>query len=79
MTTHPEGEPWQWPESTWRRIVGRASGGIGRQRELTHQRPAFPLQHPLLREPFGADQDHLIQPLGIAVSAHRFDAELRPG
>ena len=27
MTTHPEGEPWQWPEATWRRIVGRARAG----------------------------------------------------
>jgi peptidoglycan-N-acetylglucosamine deacetylase len=25
--THPDGEPWQWPEATWRRIVGRARGG----------------------------------------------------
>lgn len=25
--THPEGEPWQWPEATWRRIVGRARAG----------------------------------------------------
>ena len=24
---HPEGEPWQWPEPTWRRIVGRARAG----------------------------------------------------
>ena len=23
-TRHPEGEPWQWPEATWRRLVGRA-------------------------------------------------------
>jgi peptidoglycan/xylan/chitin deacetylase (PgdA/CDA1 family) len=23
----PDGEPWQWPEATWRRIVGRASAG----------------------------------------------------
>ena len=27
MTTHPEGEPWQWPKATWRRIVGRARAG----------------------------------------------------
>lgn len=27
MSTHPEGEPWQWPETTWRRIVGRARAG----------------------------------------------------
>ncbi len=27
MTTHPEGEPWTWPEATWRRIVGRAYAG----------------------------------------------------
>lgn len=26
-TKHPEGEPWQWPEVTWRRIVGRARAG----------------------------------------------------
>lgn len=26
-TPHPEGEPWQWPEPTWRRIVGRARAG----------------------------------------------------
>jgi len=26
-STHPEGEPWQWPEATWRRIVGRARAG----------------------------------------------------
>jgi len=26
-TKHPDGEPWQWPESTWRRIVGRARAG----------------------------------------------------
>ncbi len=26
-TTHPDGEPWQWPEPTWRRIVGRARAG----------------------------------------------------
>ena len=26
-TRHPEGEPWQWPEATWRRIVGRARAG----------------------------------------------------
>ena len=25
--THPEGEPWRWPESTWRRITGRARAG----------------------------------------------------
>jgi peptidoglycan/xylan/chitin deacetylase (PgdA/CDA1 family) len=25
--THPDGEPWQWPEQTWRRIVGRARAG----------------------------------------------------
>ena len=24
---HPDGEPWQWPEPTWRRIVGRAGAG----------------------------------------------------
>jgi peptidoglycan/xylan/chitin deacetylase (PgdA/CDA1 family) len=24
---HPDGEPWQWPEATWRRIVGRARAG----------------------------------------------------
>jgi peptidoglycan/xylan/chitin deacetylase (PgdA/CDA1 family) len=23
----PDGEPWQWPEATWRRIVGRARAG----------------------------------------------------
>jgi len=26
-TRHPDGEPWQWPEPTWRRIVGRARAG----------------------------------------------------
>jgi peptidoglycan/xylan/chitin deacetylase (PgdA/CDA1 family) len=26
-TNHPEGEPWQWPEPVWRRIVGRARAG----------------------------------------------------
>ena len=26
-TPHPDGEPWQWPEPTWRRIVGRARAG----------------------------------------------------
>jgi peptidoglycan-N-acetylglucosamine deacetylase len=26
-TKHPDGEPWQWPESTWRKIVGRARAG----------------------------------------------------
>ena len=25
--THKDGEPWQWPESTWRGIVGRARAG----------------------------------------------------
>jgi peptidoglycan/xylan/chitin deacetylase (PgdA/CDA1 family) len=24
---HPDGEPWQWPESTWRSIIGRARAG----------------------------------------------------
>jgi hypothetical protein len=24
---HPDGEPWQWPEPIWRRIVGRARAG----------------------------------------------------
>lgn len=24
---HPDGEPWQWPEATWRKIVGRARAG----------------------------------------------------
>ena len=24
---HPEGQPWQWSEPTWRRIVGRARAG----------------------------------------------------
>ena len=24
---HPDGEPWQWSEPTWRRIVGRARAG----------------------------------------------------
>ena len=24
---HPDGEPWKWPEATWRRIVGRARAG----------------------------------------------------
>ncbi len=24
---HPEGEPWQWSEATWRRIIGRARAG----------------------------------------------------
>ncbi len=24
---HPDGEPWQWPEPTWRAIVGRARAG----------------------------------------------------
>ena len=24
---HPDGEPWQWPEKTWRKIVGRARAG----------------------------------------------------
>jgi peptidoglycan/xylan/chitin deacetylase (PgdA/CDA1 family) len=27
MPKHPDGEPWQWPEATWRRIVGRARAG----------------------------------------------------
>jgi peptidoglycan/xylan/chitin deacetylase (PgdA/CDA1 family) len=26
-STNPEGEPWQWPETTWRRIVGRGRAG----------------------------------------------------
>jgi peptidoglycan/xylan/chitin deacetylase (PgdA/CDA1 family) len=26
-TPHPDGEPWQWPEPTWRRVVGRARAG----------------------------------------------------
>ena len=26
-TQHPEGQPWQWSEPTWRRIVGRARAG----------------------------------------------------
>jgi peptidoglycan/xylan/chitin deacetylase (PgdA/CDA1 family) len=26
-STHPDGEPWQWSEATWRRIVGRARAG----------------------------------------------------
>ncbi len=26
-TQHPDGEPWAWPESTWRRIVERARAG----------------------------------------------------
>ncbi|HSU05716.1 MAG TPA: polysaccharide deacetylase [Acetobacteraceae bacterium] len=26
-STHPDGEPWQWPEATWRRIVGRGRAG----------------------------------------------------
>ncbi len=26
-TNHPEGEPWTWPEATWRRIVARARAG----------------------------------------------------
>jgi len=25
--THPDGEPWQWPEPTWRKIIGRARAG----------------------------------------------------
>lgn len=25
--SHPDGEPWQWPEATWRGIVGRARAG----------------------------------------------------
>ena len=25
--THPDDEPWQWSETTWRRIVGRARAG----------------------------------------------------
>jgi hypothetical protein len=24
---HPDGEPWQWPEPTWRRITSRARAG----------------------------------------------------
>jgi len=24
---HPDGEPWEWPEPTWRRVVGRARAG----------------------------------------------------
>jgi len=24
---HPDGEPWQWPEATWQRIVGRGRAG----------------------------------------------------
>jgi peptidoglycan/xylan/chitin deacetylase (PgdA/CDA1 family) len=24
---HPDGEPWQWPEATWRQIIGRARAG----------------------------------------------------
>ena len=27
VAAHPEGEPWQWQEGTWRRIVGRARAG----------------------------------------------------
>jgi peptidoglycan/xylan/chitin deacetylase (PgdA/CDA1 family) len=27
QSKHPEGEPWQWPEPTWRRIVGRGRAG----------------------------------------------------
>jgi peptidoglycan/xylan/chitin deacetylase (PgdA/CDA1 family) len=26
-STHPDGEPWQWSEATWQRIVGRARAG----------------------------------------------------
>jgi len=31
---HPDGEPWQWPEATWRGIVGR--GRAGRSLAPTH-------------------------------------------
>jgi peptidoglycan-N-acetylglucosamine deacetylase len=27
VAAHPEGEPWQWSEPTWRRMVGRARAG----------------------------------------------------
>ncbi len=27
VAAHPEGEPWQWQEATWRRMVGRARAG----------------------------------------------------
>ena len=27
IPNHPEGEPWSWPEATWRRIVARARAG----------------------------------------------------
>jgi peptidoglycan/xylan/chitin deacetylase (PgdA/CDA1 family) len=27
VTNHPDGEPWQWPEATWRRMVERARAG----------------------------------------------------
>jgi peptidoglycan-N-acetylglucosamine deacetylase len=27
QSEHPDGEPWQWPESTWRSIVGRGRAG----------------------------------------------------
>jgi peptidoglycan-N-acetylglucosamine deacetylase len=27
QTKHPDGEPWQWPEATWRRVVGRGRAG----------------------------------------------------
>ena len=26
-TKHPDGEPWEWSEATWRKIVGRARAG----------------------------------------------------
>src|ERR1700739_3644459 len=30
-TKHPDGEPWQWPEATWRKMVGRARAGPSRK------------------------------------------------
>ena len=31
-TKHPDGEPWQWPETTWRKIVGRGGRNWNRKR-----------------------------------------------
>ena len=42
-TKHPDGEPWQWPEATWRKIVGRARAGRSLKPEvLARMAPVVP-------------------------------------
>ncbi|MNQ39462.1 hypothetical protein D3C85_530720 [compost metagenome] len=53
-------------------IVGAAMLGVRRQSQFAYQASLFTLHHPLFRLPILADQEQMVELLGVTVQAGRF-------